>query len=312
MSEPKRRVVRLGTRGSALARWQTDLVAGLLTAAWPDLVPETVVLRTQGDRILDRPLPLIGGKGLFTAELEAALRAGAIDLAVHSLKDLPTSLPAGLILGAIPPRGSVHDVVISRHGLPLAQLPAGAVVGTGSRRRAAQLLYAYPHLRVADIRGNVDTRLRKALDPNGPYDAIVLAAAGLERLELNDLVTEILPLTVMLPAPGQGALAVQCRDESAWQALLAPLDDPATRAAVTAERAFLHRLGAGCAVPVAAYAEATGEQLWVCGRVMAPDGATCIEVARTGPRHEAEALGIALAEEALARGADRLLALDAP
>lgn len=312
MSEPKGRVVRLGTRGSALARWQTDWVAGLLSAAWPDLVPETVVLRTQGDRIPDRPLPLIGGKGLFTAELEAALRAGAVDLAVHSLKDLPTTLPAGLILGAIPPRGPVHDVVISRHGLPLSQLPAGAVVGTGSRRRAAQLLHAYPRLRVADIRGNVDTRLRKALDPNGPYDAIVLAAAGLERLGQDGFITEALPLTVMLPAPGQGALAVQCREEPVWQALLTPLDDPATRAAVTAERAFLHRLGAGCAVPVAAYAEATGEQLHVRGRVMAPEGSTLIEVTLTGRSSEAEALGAALAEEALARGADRLLALDAP
>jgi hypothetical protein len=173
--------VRLGTRGSMLARWQTDYVAGLLAKAWPHLHIHVEVLHTQGDRVLDRPLPVIGGKGLFTAELEEALHSGAIDLAVHSLKDLPIELASGLTIGAIPTRGAVHDVVISRSGHPLAQLPAGATVGTSSRRRGAQLLRTYPHLRPIDIRGNVDTRIRKTLDPAGPYDAIMLAAAGIER-----------------------------------------------------------------------------------------------------------------------------------
>ncbi len=164
--------LRLGTRGSALARWQTDFVADLLRTAWPELVLEVVVFHTRGDRILDTPLPLIGGKGLFTAELEAALHGGVIDLAVHSLKDLPTTQPAGLAIGAVPLRADARDVVISRSGRRLDELPASAVVGTSSRRRAAQLLLAFPHLCIADLRGNVDTRLRKALEPTGPYDAI--------------------------------------------------------------------------------------------------------------------------------------------
>ncbi len=300
--------LRLGTRGSALARRQTDEVAARLAAAWPDLVITVDVVHTQGDRLLERPLPLIGGKGLFTAELEAALSHGTIDLAVHSLKDLPTGLPSGLVLGAIPARGAVHDVVVSRGGRPLAALPAGAVVGTSSRRRGAQLLHAYPHLRIADIRGNVDTRLRKALAPDGPYDAIVLAAAGLERLGYNEAITEVLPLEVMLPAPGQGALAVQCRDDAALLRLLAPLEDPTTRTAVTAERAFLRQLGGGCAVPVAAYAEVVRGKVHLRARIIAPDGSHLIEVQGEGDAGEPEALGAALATQALDRGAARLLA----
>ena len=302
------RTVRLGTRGSALARWQTDYVAGLLRAAWPGLHAEVVVFHTQGDRILDKPLPLIGGKGLFTAELEAALHEGDIDIAVHSLKDLPTEMPDGLTLGAIPTRADVRDAVVSRGGRLLADLPDGAVVGTSSRRRAAQLLRRYPHLRVADIRGNVDTRVRKALDPAGPFDAVLLAFAGLDRLDHTAVVTELLPLEIMLPAPGQGALAVQCRADARVLATLAPLDDSDTRAAVTAERAFLHGLGGGCSVPVAAYACIEQARLHLTGRVAALDGSVLVEVTGDCAVRDAADLGATLAADALSQGADRLLA----
>jgi len=300
-------LLRLGTRGSALARWQTDYVAALLQVAWPDLHLAIEVLHTQGDKVLDTPLPLLGGKGLFTAELEAALRSGAIDLAVHSLKDLPTAMAPGLVLGAIPPRADARDAVISRSGRRLAALPAGATVGTSSRRRAAQLHFRYPQLTTIDIRGNVDTRIRKVLDPNGPYDATILACAGLERLGRRDAITELLSLEVMLPAPGQGALAVQCCDEQALRARLAPLDDADTRAAVTAERAFLHGLGGGCSVPVAAFAQRVGDRLHVCGRVASTGGDRLIEVAVDGLLGEAEDLGVELARLALAQGAALIL-----
>ncbi len=300
-------VFRLGTRGSRLARWQTDHVAELLRAAHPGLTVEVVVIHTRGDRVLDTPLPLIGGKGLFTAELETALREGHIDAAVHSLKDLPTDMPAGLALGAIPPRGPVQDVLVSRGGYTLDALPSGATVGTSSRRRAAQLLHRRPDLHILDIRGNVDTRVRKTLDPEGPYTATVLAQAGLTRLGLDAGTPAPLPVDVMLPAPGQGALAVQCRDDAASRALLAPIDHRETRAAVHAERAFLAGLGGGCAVPVAALATLRGEALHLQGRVLSVDGRTCIHVEITGSPDAAEALGQALAQEALARGAARLL-----
>lgn len=299
--------LRLGTRGSALARWQTEFIAAQLSAVWPGLTVGIEVLHTQGDRTLDKPLPLIGGKGLFTAELEAALHSGAIDLAVHSLKDLPTELPSGIVIGAIPERANVHDVAVSRSGQSLAALPSGAVVGTSSRRRAAQLLHAYPQLRTADIRGNVDTRLRKALDPDGAYDAILLAAAGVERLERSAAITEVLPLDLMLPAPGQGALAVQCRDEAGLLRLLQPLDDAATRAAVTAERAFLSALGGGCSVPVAAHARLAAGRLHLRGRVASLDGHEFVDVAGDAILEDAAELGVLLATRALAQGAAQLL-----
>ena len=300
-------LLRLGTRGSALARWQTDYIAALLRGAWPDLVLEQVVFQTHGDRTLDTPLPLIGGKGLFTAELETAIRDGAIDLAVHSLKDLPTEQPAGLVIGAVPVRADARDVVISRSGRRLEQLPPGAVVGTSSRRRAAQLLRTFPSLRIADLRGNVDTRIGKALDPAGPYDAIILAHAGITRLDHGDVVTEILPLELMLPAPGQGALAVQCREVADLLAWLAPLEDAPTHAAVAAERAFLHGLGGGCAVPIAAYAHSddTGR---LHLRVASLRWMACPNRCGPGwPAGRGDRIGLELAQVALAQGADRCL-----
>ncbi len=304
--------IRLGTRGSALARWQTAYVADLLRASWPGLACQIEVIHTQGDRVLDVPLPKIGGKGVFTAELEAALRRRDIDLAVHSLKDLPIEQPAGLTIAAVPPRAGAADVLISRAGYTLETLPPAATVGTSSRRRAAQLRALRPDLRILDVRGNVDTRLRKALDPGGPYDALVLAQAGLERLGYADAVTQVLPLDVIMPAPGQGALAVQARDEADLVALLAPLDHRPTRLAVTAERAFLAGLGGGCALPIAAYATVEGERLVLVGRVTAADGSRQITVTIGGPAAEAAALGAQLAQIALDRGAaDMLMAADA-
>ncbi len=304
----ERRSLRIGTRGSALARWQTDFVAGLLAAAWPGLACEIVVFQTHGDRVLDTPLPLIGGKGVFTAELEAALQSGAIDLAIHSFKDLPTELPAGLVVGAVPARAEAADVVISRAGYTLATLPPGAVVGTSSSRRAAQLKYHRPDLQIMDVRGNVDTRVRKALAADGPYDAMLLAQAGLERLGHAHVITQVLPATVMLPAPAQGALAVQCRSDGDILALLAPLEHTPTRRAVDAERAFLAGAGGGCALPIAAFATVTDEVLHLQGRVTAPDGSRQIDVAASGPSADPHTLGARLAAEALAAGAGDLLA----
>lgn len=302
-----RDTVRIGTRGSALARWQTNYIADLLRAAWPNLHIEIQVISTKGDRVLDTPLPLVGGKGLFTAELEAALRGGEINLAVHSLKDLPTEQPTGLTVGAIPARANPADVLVSREGYTLDTLPEGATVGTSSRRRAAQLLHYHPDLEIADIRGNVDTRVRKALDPAGPYDAIILAHAGLARLERLDVVSQVLPLALMLPAPGQGALGVQCCDDAESLALLAPVHHAETAAVVTAERAFLAALGGGCAVPIAAYAQIEGRQLYLQGRVTALDGTLQVEVDVKDDVVAAAQIGFDLAQSALTQGAAAIL-----
>ena len=291
------------TRPSALARWQTQWVARALESAHPGLTCHEEIITTRGDKVLDKPLPEIGGKGLFTQELEAALLSGRVDAAVHSLKDLPTEMPAGLTVGAVPPRAEVRDALVSARGYTLETLPQGAVVGTSSLRRAAQLLAARPDLQIRPLRGNVDTRVRKALE--GQYDAVVLAGAGLVRLGLTEHISQWLPLEVMLPAPGQGALAVQCRaDDEATLALLAALDDFATRAAVEAERAFLSALGGGCAVPVAAYAELFPDgKMRLCGFVGSPTG----QGFWRGEAVDAEphALGQALAERAVGEGARR-------
>ncbi len=295
------------TRPSALARWQTQWVINALKNIHPNLKCEEKIITTQGDKILDKPLPEIGGKGLFTQELETELLSGAVHCAVHSLKDLPVENPAGLPIGCIPARAEVRDTLISRDAYTLATLPANASVGTSSLRRAAQILSLRPDLRIASLRGNVDTRLRKALD--GQYDAIILAGAGLTRLGLDHHVTEWLSLDVMLPAPGQGALAVQCRaDDHTTLNLLAALEDESTRKAVTAERAFLQGLGGGCAVPVAAYAQVEGQTskvIQLTGLVISVDGKKAIKVVGEGA--DALELGKRLANEALAQGANEIL-----
>jgi hydroxymethylbilane synthase len=296
------------TRPSALARWQTQWVIAALQSAHPGLVCEEKVITTQGDKILDKPLPEIGGKGLFTQELESELLSGAVHCAVHSLKDLPVDNPVGLTVGCIPARAEVRDALISGNGYTLATLPAGAVVGTSSLRRAAQILAIRPDVTTQSLRGNVDTRLRKAWD--GQYDAIILAGAGLTRLGLDNHITEWLPLDVMLPAPGQGALAVQCRaDDESTLNLLAALEDESTRRAVTAERQFLLGLGGGCAVPVAAYAECrmmNAEcRIKLAGLVISPDGKKIVKV--VGEGSDAEKLGHDLAQRAISHGAQDIL-----
>jgi hydroxymethylbilane synthase len=308
--------IRIGTRGSVLARLQTEIVADAVRAAWPEVVTTPVVITTTGDAVQDKPLPAIGGKGLFTAELEAALRDGTIDLAVHSLKDLPSEPSPGLVLGAMLSRADERDALVSRHGYTLASLPGAAVVGTGSLRRRAQVHALRPDLRIVDLRGNADTRLRKALDPDGVYDAIVVAAAALARLGRSADASELFDLDVLLPAPGQGALAVQCRDEAESRRLLAPLHDPATSAAATAERAFLEGLGGGCAVPIAAHGSLDGGgQLRLRGRVCSLDGARRIDVEETArvpsrtsaSEVQARELGLRLARRALEQGAEEIL-----
>lgn len=297
------------TRPSALARWQTQWVIRALQQSHPALVCEEKVITTQGDRILDKPLPEIGGKGLFTQELENELLSGAVHCAVHSLKDLPVANPDGLTIGCIPVRAEVRDALIAKDGFTLATLPHNAVLGTSSLRRAAQLLAVRPDLQTQSLRGNVDTRLRKAMD--GQYDAIILAGAGLTRLGLEQHVTEWLPLDVMLPAPGQGALAAQCRsDDQATLEILSALEDPSTRKAVTAERAFLSGLGGGCAVPVAAYAERVGDQrpeIRLTGLVISENGAKAIKIHGEGT--DALQLGNELAGQAISQGANQILAL---
>jgi hydroxymethylbilane synthase len=296
------------TRPSKLARWQTRWVITALQKIHPYLECEEKIITTQGDKILDKPLPEIGGKGLFTQELESELLSGAVHCAVHSLKDLPVENPAGLTVGCIPVRAEVQDALISRDGYTLATLPNSASVGTSSLRRAAQILSIRPDIKTVSLRGNVDTRLRKALD--GQYDAIILAGAGLSRLGLDHHITEWLSLDVMLPAPGQGALAVQCRaDDSTTLELLSVLEDESTRKAVTAERAFLSGLGGGCAVPVAAYAVTSNQSsvIYLTGLVISEDGKKVVKV--TGQGINARQLGNELAQGAVQNGADEILKL---
>lgn len=295
------------TRPSALARRQTALVIAALQRRYPDLNCEEKIITTQGDRVLDRPLPEIGGKGLFTTELEAELLTEAVDCAVHSLKDLPVDDSPDLVIGCIPARADVRDVLISTRGTSLDELIPGSSVGTSSLRRAAQLLAVRPDLRIESIRGNVDTRIRKVMD--GQYDAIILAAAGVQRLDMEKYVTEWLSLDVMLPAPGQGALAVQCRaDDESTSKLLAAIEDHTTRSAVTAERAFLQGLGGGCAIPVAAHARYdpdTGDTS-LTGLVISSDGRGIVRVTAVGT--DPVELGMMLARKALAEGAQDILA----
>jgi hydroxymethylbilane synthase len=305
-----RAVLRIGTRTSRLARWQSGRIAELLREADPTVRCEEVSIQTEGDRRLDQELPAIGGKGVFTAAIERALLAGEIDLAVHSLKDLPTDQQVDLTLGAICLRSDPRDVLIARGARTVATLPRGARVGTSSPRRSAQLLARRPDLSVVPLRGNVDTRVRRVTE--GEYDAIVLAAAGILRLGLDAMVTTYLSPDEMLPAPGQGALAVQCRTgDLATRARLARVDSAVVRAAVTAERHFLRGLGGGCAAPVGALAierPDAADRLQLRGRALTRDGQRVIDVVGEASSNAAEALGLALARDACAQGALELMA----
>ena len=309
-----RRVIRIGARGSNLSLRQTQIVADLLRVHDPGLRIEVVVITTTGDRQLDTPLSLMGGKGVFTEEIESALLNGVIDFAVHSLKDLPVESREDIVIGAITERASVADVLISRSGLGLEQLQIGSRIGTSSLRRSTQLLHLRPDLVPISIRGNVETRIRKAQDPAGEYDAIVLAQAGLDRLELAHVAVEALSLEVMLPAPGQGALAVQSRNDPELFELLSAINHAETAFATTAERAFLSALGGGCSTPVAALGRFDGDRLHLRGRVNSVDGACQIDVEATVVVSDGAAatrLGHDLAGDAIARGAGSLLGVQA-
>lgn len=299
----ERRIIRLGTRGSSLARWQAEWVAAQLEAAGHSV--QLVPIVTQGD-VQAAPIREFGGQGVFTKEIQQALLNGQVDLAVHSLKDLPTEQVAGLKLAATPPRESPADVLVSPLASSVEGLPLGARVGSGSLRRVAQLLHARPDLAVSGIRGNVDTRLRK-LD-EGQFDAIVLAEAGLTRLGLRGRIAGVLPFSLMLPAVGQGALGLEIRADDVWldQSLLV-LNHPPTHAAVLAERAMLRTLRAGCLAPVGAWGRCTDGRLLLDGAVLSPDGDRRVAVAVEGPEQDAESLGQRAAEQLLAQGAAELI-----
>lgn len=300
--------LRIGTRGSPLALWQADYVAERLRPLAAPRPVETVKIETSGDLIHDLPLSQIGGDGVFTKEIQRALLMDVVDVAVHSLKDLPTTHVEGLTLGAVPPRGPTGDVFVSRRHACFDDLPHGASVATGSLRRRAQALHRRPDLKLIAIRGNIETRLRK-LDDQG-LDAIVLARAGLERLGLAAHITEILDAFWMLPAVGQGALGLECRtDDEAVLAMLGPLNDGPTRSAVLAERALLRGLGGGCLVPIGAQGFVVGDKLLLRAAVLAPDGSRRVLDADEGLARDAEEVGRRLAERMLRQGARELLAM---
>ncbi|MEX0899264.1 MAG: hydroxymethylbilane synthase [Gammaproteobacteria bacterium] len=299
--------LRIATRRSALALWQAEHVATALRAAHPGIAVELVPLSTRGDEILETSLALIGGKGLFTKELENAMLEGRAELAVHSLKDVPAQLPDGMTLAAILAAADPLDALVSKRYATVDALPAGARVGSSSLRREAQLRHRFPALVFVGLRGNVNTRLAK-LDADD-YDAIILAVAGLERLGLADRVRERIDPAVCLPAIGQGVLAVECRaDDATTRALVAALEHGPTRTRVSAERTVNRRLRGSCEAPVAAYATQAGDVLTLRARVGSPDGCTLLEAIATGPANEPVALGERAAESLIAQGAAAILA----
>lgn len=301
------RTLKIATRKSPLALWQANFVKERLEALHPDLQVELVPMSTQGDKILDTPLAKVGGKGLFVKELETAMLEGRADIAVHSMKDVPVEFPDGLGLHTICEREDPRDAFVSNHFNQIDELPQGAVVGTSSLRRQCQLRAARPDLVIRDLRGNVNTRLAK-LDA-GEYDAIILAAAGLKRLEMAHRIAAFIEPEQSLPANGQGAVGIECRlDDHELHALLAPLEHPETRIRVLTERAMNRALQGGCQVPIGAYALVQGEEVWLRGLVGSPDGARVIRDEIRGPLAEGEALGHTLAQRLLAAGADVILA----
>lgn len=296
----------LGTRASKLALQQSEWFQARVQEIVPDVTVTLIRIQTSGDKILDVPLAKIGGKGLFVKEIEEALLSGAIDFAVHSMKDVPTQLPEGLEILCVPPREDSRDALISRTGCRFHDLPVGALVGTSSLRRQSQFLHARPDLRIEMLRGNLDTRLKKLKD--GQFDAIILAAAGLRRLGWAQEITEYLDPQLCLPAIGQGALAIEGRsDDQFVRSIVSRLTHQPTQIAVTAERALLHRLEGGCQVPIAAYATLTQDGVQLEGLVASVDGKTVIRDVVRGTSAEAQILGTRLAEQLLSRGADKIL-----
>jgi hydroxymethylbilane synthase len=305
MNAPGKLVI--GTRGSALARWQSEHIAAALRAAHPGLEVTLEIIVTEGDRFQTGPLIEVGGKGVWVKDIEVALAEGRVDLAVHSLKDVPAELATGLALVAIPPRADARDALVSRTGADLASLPAGATIGTSSLRRVCQLKARRPDVNIELLRGNVDTRLRKVAE--GVVDAAVLACAGLDRLGYADRISERLEPAVMLPAIGQGALALEGRaHDQRIRALTLPLSDRQAELTVAAERALLAGLGGSCRTPLGGQAIITGDRMQVTGLVGRPDGSEMLRESVEGPATDALALGSDLAARLRARGADKILA----
>lgn len=298
--------LRIGSRGSTLAFAQSTWVKQQIESRYPDLQVEMSIIKTSGDRFIDRPIAAVGGKGVFTKEIEDALLNRTIDIAVHSMKDLPTELPDSLAIVAVPVREDARDVLVTQRGLRLADLPSGARLATGSLRRQAQLLRYRGDLVIAPIRGNVDTRLRKLDD--GEADGLIMAAAGLKRIGRAERIGEYLPDEICVSAVAQGALAIEARADGALREMLVFLHDSLAEAETVAERALLRRLSGGCHVPIGARARAADDVLTMIAIVASPDGVTLCQAKLTGDTREAEKLGERLAEELLQQGADKILA----
>ena len=300
------KIIRIATRKSPLALWQAEHVAERLEKIFPAVKTELVKMVTQGDKILDAPLAKIGGKGLFVKELELGILEGSADIAVHSMKDVPVEFPEGLHLSAILNREDPTDAFVSNIYSSLDELPTNAKIGTSSLRRQCQIKEIFPDAEILSLRGNVNTRLAK-LDA-GEYDAIILASAGLKRLGMSGRITECLATSTSLPAIGQGAIGIECReDDSETNFILKALHDEHTTIRVTAERAMNARLKGGCQVPIAGYAEIQGNQLVMRGLVGSPDGSILYRAERQGALTEAEEIGIAIADDLLAQGANKIL-----
>ena len=301
---PKR--LTIGSRGSQLALWQAEWIKSRLVSLHPDVSVSIQIIKTKGDKILDVPLAKVGGKGLFVKEIEEALLEGEVDLAVHSMKDMPGEIPAGLHIGAVPERELALDVLISKDNKAFKDLNQGARIGTSSLRRASQLRHARPDIQIVPLRGNLDTRLRKLTTEN--LDAIVLAAAGVKRLSLEDRITQYLDTDIMLPAAGQGALCVETRiDDADTNALVKPLDHKATRNVITGERAFLNHLGGSCQIPIAAFGEIKQNQYRLRGLVADLDGTQVISGSHEGVPVRSADIGIELAESLISKGAAEIL-----
>jgi hydroxymethylbilane synthase len=301
-----RKEIRIGTRASALALWQAEWVKAELEKKYPGMAVSLTKIKTTGDKILDVPLAQVGGKGLFVKEIEEAMLAHEIDIAVHSMKDVPTMFPDGLHLSCITKREDARDALLTRNNMKFKDLPQGATIGTSSLRRQAQLMSVRPDFKIAQLRGNVDTRLRKLKE--GQFDAIILAAAGVRRLGLAENVSEYLDPSISLPAIGQGALGIECRvDDRELNDLIAFFNHQDTRTCVTGERALLRRLEGGCQVPIACYGQMLNGKLHLIGLVGSVDGKRIIKETIEGEADKAEKLGVTLAEKLLKQGADVIL-----
>jgi hydroxymethylbilane synthase len=298
--------LKIGTRASKLALWQANWVKTALTEAYPKQPIELVTIKTKGDKILDVPLAKVGGKGLFVKEIEQALLDGRIDIAVHSMKDMPAKIPEGLCIGAIPAREDPADVLIAKNGTYFSKLKQGSIIGTSSLRRGAQIRHQRPDITIVALRGNVETRLRKLQTEN--MEAVVLAAAGIKRLNLAHRITEYLNFDVLLPAVGQGALSIEIRQNDPYiQPIIKSLDDPPTRAIVMGERAFLNHLGGNCQVPIAGHGTITDNEFNLTGLVADLDGSRILKATLSGSTDSTETIGIRLAQRLLNQGGDKIL-----